>query len=187
MITRIFAVVALALATSACAMGMAEQQATMDNLRAIQAANTKVSVGDFTRGPAVSESDDRSIMIRAGKVIPPNGGTFTAFLRQTLITELTAGGKLDANSPIVITGRLTRSDVDAGISKGTAALGATFVVTRGGMQVFEKAFEVKDEWPGDFLGAVAIPAAMDHYTALYAKLVGALLADPEFRAVVRGS
>jgi hypothetical protein len=35
------------------------------------------------------------------------------------------------------------------------------------------------------LGAIALPAGMNAYTSLHAKLVGALLADEEFRAAVR--
>jgi hypothetical protein len=182
---RILSAIALSLATAACAMGMPEQQATIENLRVLRAADiSPVNVGEFTLAPGLRPETDRSIAIRAVTVSPPNGGTFTGYLRQTLITELTADGKFDANSSIVIGGRLNVSKIDAGIGTAHATLGATFTVSRGGNKVYEKALEVHDDWSGDFLGAVAIPSAMDHYTALYSKLVGALLADGEFRAAM---
>lgn len=179
---RVAAVFALALSTAGCAMGLPQHTATLENIQAMRAAGiAKVGVGTFALAPDLPESMDRTIGIRAVTVSSPDG-SFSTYLRQTLITELTAGGKLDPNSPIVIGGALTESKIDAGIGQAHAVLGANFSVTRDGKIVFSKAFEVHDDWQGDFLGAVAIPAAMDHYTALYSKLVGALLTDTEFRA-----
>lgn len=37
---------------------------------------------------------------------------------------------------------------------------------------------------GAFTGAVAIPDALNHYSALYAALADKLFADPEFRAAL---
>jgi hypothetical protein len=181
---RIAAVLALALATAGCSMGLPQHAATLENIQAMRAAGIpNVGVGTFALAPGLPEGMDRSIGIRAVSVSSPDG-SFSTYLRQTLITELTAGGKLDPASPIVIGGQLTESRIDAGLAEANAVLGANFTVTRDGKTVFSKAFEVHDAWKGDFLGAVAIPAAMDHYTALYSRLVGALLADGEFRAAV---
>lgn len=165
-------------------MGLPQHAATLENIQAIRAAGIpNVSVGPFALAPGLPEDMDRSIGIRAVSVSSPDG-SFSTYLRQTLITELTAGGRLDPSSPIVIGGQLSESRVETGISEAHAVLGANFAVTRDGKIVFNKAFEVHDDWQGDFLGAVAIPAAMDHYTALYSRLVGALLMDNEFRAAV---
>jgi hypothetical protein len=183
-----FAIVVIgALATSACAMGpLPTPQASIENLQAVRAAGiAPVALGDFVLAPGKPKSMDRTLTIRAGIVSAPGDGSFASYLRQTLSAELAAGGKLDAGSTIVISGELTRSDVDAGVSRGHAFLGARFIVTREGKVAYDKPLEVEADWDGDFLGAVAIPAAMNHYNALYPKLVGALLSDTEFKNAAR--
>jgi hypothetical protein len=85
----------------------------------------------------------------------------------------------------VITGFLQESQVDPAISEGSAKLAARFVVMRAGSAVYDKELTVSSKWESSFLGAVAIPAAINEYTALYRKLVGVLLDDPTFQAATR--
>lgn len=182
-----FALAALAsLAVSACAMGpLPAPQASIENLQTLRAAGiAPVAAGDFALAQGNPASMDKTLTIRAGIVSAPEG-SFALYLRQTLTAELKAAGKFDAGSAIVISGELTRSDVDAGIAKGHAVLGARFKVTRDGSVVYDKPLQVEDVWEGDFLGAVAIPNAMNHYNALYPKLVGALLSDSDFKTAAR--
>ncbi len=183
---RITFIAAFALATAACAMQpLPAPQATMDNLQAVRAAAiAPASVGGFTLAPGMPAKADKSIGIRAMSVAAPDG-SFSSYLRTTLITELKAGGKYDPNSAIVITGQLTASRIDAGMDRPNATLGANFTVTRDGTVVYNQPLEVRDEWAGTFLGDIAIPVAQDHYTGLYAKLVGKLLSDEAFRAAAK--
>ena len=182
-----FVLAALAgLALSGCAMApLPAPQASIDNLQTLRAAGiAPVAVGAFTLAPGKPEGMDKSVGIRAGIVSAPSG-SFAGFLQQTLEAELKGGGRLDPTSTIVVSGELTQSDVSAGIDRGHATLGAQFKVTRGGSVVFDKPLLVQDDWDGDFMGAVAIPAAMDHYNGLYHKLVGALLSDQDFKAAAK--
>ena len=183
---RFFFVVIVSTAAASCAMApLPVPQASIDNLQAIRAAGiAPVKLGDFTLGPALSEANDKSIGIRAMIVAAP-GGSFTGYLRDTLASELRAGGKLDLNSTIVVSGELTTSRIDSGMSAPNAVLGAIFVVTRDGNEVYRKPLEVNAHWTGDFIGGIAIPEAERQYTALYAKLVGEFLSDSDFKVAAK--
>jgi hypothetical protein len=92
-------------------------------------------------------------------------------------------GKLDPNSDLVVEGLLTASDVDSSV--GTAKLGAKFSLKRAGKPVFEKTLSVDAKWESTFIGAVAIPDAMNNYYALYDKLTLSLLTDADFKAAAK--
>ncbi|MBI3675317.1 MAG: hypothetical protein HY243_01700 [Proteobacteria bacterium] len=185
-VLRYFLVVIVSAAVASCAMApLPAPQASIDNLQTIRAAGiAPVKLGDFTLAPGLSDATDKSIAIRAMTVAAP-GGSFTGYLRDTLRVELQAGGKLDPNSTIVVSGQLTRSVIDAGMSDPHAILGAIFVVTRDGNEVYRKPLEVRTRWTGDFLGGIAIPEADKQYTALYAKLVSAFLSDGDFKVAAQ--
>jgi hypothetical protein len=171
---------------SGCATMLPSPAVTFDSVRSLRAAGTPpLALGDFTRVPELSEARDRSIGIRADSLQPPQGGTFSGYLRDTFAAELAGAGLLDPNSPWVLSAQLTRSNVSTGGSQSRGELGARFRVVSGGAIVFEKEIVLEDEWPSAFLGAEAIPDAMNHYTALYPKLLAALVADPEFKAALR--
>lgn len=182
-----FAFVAIAsVLLSACATQLAAPTSTFDNVSRLRADSLPaLALGEFTRGPEISEGLDRSISIRADSLRPPSGGTFSGFLRTTIETELSGAGKLDAASPYTLSGQLRRSEVSTGGSMSQAALAAQFRLTRGGAVIYERELTVTDEWPSSFIGAIAIPDATNHYTGLYPRLFSALLDDPEFQAAVR--
>ena len=125
---------------------------------------------------------DQSISVRGGNTLSaPNGQGFATYLRETLVTELRAANKLNDTSAISISGELTRSEVDAGVSTGTATLGARFVVRRTGSICLDKNYIETAQWESSFMAAVAVPTAFNQYTALYPKLAGQLLSDSEFQ------
>lgn len=166
----------------ACATQLSAPTATFDNVQRLrQAGVSPLSLGEFTRGPDLSEARDQSVIIRASSVRPPGGGTFSAYLRSVIETELSAAGKFDPGSSRVLSGQLTRSEVSTGGSTAQGALGAQFRLTRDGEVVFDQEIVVEESWPSNFIGAIAIPDATNHYTGLYPQLFEALLADPGFR------
>lgn len=189
----LFAALALAivgtLGLSACATApMAEPVASMDTLQGLQVSGVApVKVGAFKPDPSLAPGKDKSINSRAAAIKPPTGNSFAAYLGQTLATELNAAGKLDGASALEITGFLTESQLDsAGFVTATGSLGARFVMTRNGTVVYDKVLRVDASWESNFIGAIAIPAAISNYNALYAKLARALLQDPDFVAATRG-
>jgi hypothetical protein len=76
---------------------------------------------------------------------------------------------------------LTKNELSTGIGTGTATLGARFTLTRNGAAVYDKDLVAQQLWDGNFIGAIAIPDAINHYQSLYKNLVEKLLADEEFR------
>jgi hypothetical protein len=147
-------------------------------------AATPMGVGEFTAsGKALSA--DKSISVRGANSVAPTSGSFAQQLRDQLTAELKASGLLDAASNTVVTGVLIENSLDAGMSTGTGKLGARFQVTRAGKMVFDKEIVATSTWESSFMGAVAIPAAINQYGALYQKLVGQLLDDTEFLAAIK--
>jgi hypothetical protein len=171
------------LGLAACAEApLPPPQATLDNIQAIRAANLEpLRVGAFAAAPGKPTEMDKSVAVRAG-VQPAPGGSFAKYLGDTLAAELKGAGKLDDSSTLVVSGVVTETHVDSGMSTAHAALGAHFTLVRGGATVFEKTLRVESSWDGDFIGAVAIPDAFNHYSGLFPKLADALFADPDFQA-----
>jgi len=58
---------------------------------------------------------------------------------------------------------------------------ARLQVLRDGKQVCDKVLTVEDSWDSSFMGAVAIPRAQEHYSALYPKIIAKLVTDADFR------
>lgn len=181
---RLMAVTAALVGATACAMPPLPAPApTAGNVQLARSSGiSPVAVGAFHTTPSLS-GHDQSISVRAGSMAVPGG--FAQYLGDTLTTELRAAGKLDPNAQVVVTGLLTDSHVDSEMPTGHGRLAATFTVTRDGKEVFSKPLTVTAEWPSAFMGAVAIPDAMNNYGALYPKLVAALLTDADFRSAAR--
>lgn len=139
-----------------------------------------LAVGSFAAAPGLS---DKALGVRVSTV-RPEGGSFAAYLGETLKAQLAAAGKLDPAAAIAIAGTLTENDVGAPIGEARGRLGAEFVVTRGGRELLRKRLRVERNWGSSYFGFIAIDKADRMYTALYADLVSALIDDPDFRAAV---
>jgi hypothetical protein len=185
----IAAVSALSISLGGCAMqSLPPPVATLDNIQALRAADVApMKVGGFTPGPGAPTEMDQSITVRAG-VQPAPEGSFAKYLGDTIAVELTNAGKLDPNSNLIVSGVVTDTHVDSGLPAGTAhaALAAKFTLVRSGRVVFDKTLDVASSWDSEFVGAVAIPDAINHYTDLFQKLAHKLFADPEFVSAAHG-
>lgn len=164
---------------------MSAPDPTLDNIQAIRSgALAPMTVGAFVAGPQIRPEADRSLAVRADVLKPPEG-SFARYLGATLASELKGAGKYDPASHLVVSGVMTASHVDSALPQGHAVLGATFTLARDGQVVLAKPLSVEDTFDSALLGVEAIPQAENHYLALYAKLVGRLLTDPEFRAAAK--
>lgn len=156
--------------------------ATLEKLRG--SALIPMQAGKFALAAGKPAEMDRTLSGLRGNSLTPAKGSFAQLLKDTLIVELTAAGLYDVNSQVVIGGELIDSQVDAAIGTGTGRLAARFKVRRVGQPVFDKELAVQSSWESSFLGAVAVPAAMNEYHGLYKMLVAKLVDDPEFRKAV---
>ena len=129
----------------------------------------------------------RSIIIRGSDLHAPKGSNFAEFLGSVFATDLEAAGKLDPESPLVLSGVLTDSGAGENMASGKARHAADITLTRDGATVFAKSYRVDAGWKSDFIGALAIPDAFHQYNALYARLAREVLADAEFIAAAKGA
>lgn len=178
-----FALASLVLLTGCAQITMGTPQPTADNathLKQAQLAETRL--GAFTLDAGKPAQMDKSHSLRgANSVQAPTNGSFAEYIRESLRVELAAAGLLNPQADAVISGVLQDSQLDPAIGKGTGSIRVRFMVTRGGEKRFDKALTARAEWESSFMGAVAIPAAAQQYEGLYRKLVGQLIADPDFR------
>ena len=151
----------------------------------LQHQGNKLEVGQVTAAGGVPNA---RLSVRGSSLegTGPNH-TFSAYLQEALTNELTTAGRLDHNAPTRIDATLTRNELDgSGFSKGKADLGARFVVVRDGRSIYDKTLSVHHEWESSFIGAVAIPAAIQNYPTAVQKLVGKLFQDKDFVKAVDG-
>ncbi|HEY9131661.1 MAG TPA: hypothetical protein VIM98_07865 [Dyella sp.] len=154
-------------------------QASIDNTEVLLAHPTgKLSVGSVDAAAGVA---NRHLSIRGSELTGGPDGTFAGYLRDALMTELKAAGRLDPASTTRIDGTLTHNELDGGAVKNAkAVLGARFIVTKDGETVYDKTLTATHQWESSFIGAIAIPAAFQNYPAAMQKLVAKLFNDPEF-------
>jgi hypothetical protein len=159
-----------------------QHQASVEAIQSLRASGLpSMKVGAFTKDPKMPAQQDKSVVSRSVTVTSPDGESFAAYLGNVLKADLEGAGKLDPASDLEVQGVLTDNQLGTGIKTGTATLGARFILLRKGSSVFDKSLVAQQQWEGDFIGAVAIPDAINHYQSLYQELVEKLLSDDEFR------
>jgi hypothetical protein len=66
------------------------------------------------------------------------------------------------------------------MAKGKGDIAAVFSVTKSGKKIFEKEITAHEEWESSFVGAIAIPNAMNAYPTLVNTLIANLFNDKDF-------
>ena len=157
--------------------------ATVQSLR--QSSMAPTSVGEFVPAATLKAGRDKSVSVRGSSLSSPSANSFSAYLKDALIQDLRSAGKYDAAAGTAISGQLTQNDLNAGgVSKADATVAAKFVVMRNGASVYDKLVSVAHEWDSSFIGAIAIPEAINQYTQMYARLLEKLFADEDFKKAV---
>lgn len=158
---------------------------SMENIAAARAAGIPpLALGTFRLAPGGDPSMDQKISIRTNVLHSPVDNSFAAYLKAALAADLRAAGLLDPASATVLSGELTESRIDVPSGQASASLAARFRVARGSVALYDRELRVADTWTAGFVGAEAVPMAVNHYEVLYRKLTKKLLEDREFRAAV---
>lgn len=181
-LTFLTTVAAMAALTGCASVKMpapAPSAANAEKLRTTKLAPAQL--GSFKLAAGKPAAMDTTLSGLRGSSVSPANGSFAGQLRDELAAELGAAGLLDPKSGIVIEGQLTDSMVDAAISTGRGRLAARIQVTRNGQGLFDKEVVAESSWESSFVGAIAIPAAINQYNALYKTLVGKLFDDADFK------
>ena len=161
--TRLSILLLLSISLTGCAsITMPPPTASTSTLEKLRAANlAPSSVGKFKLAPGLNPQMDKTVTGLRGSSIQGANGSFSQQLREVIIAELKAAGLYDEQSQIQIEGQLSDSHVDAAIGTGTAKLAAIFTVNKAGKKVFEKTVSVDSRWESSFIGAIAIPEAIN--------------------------
>ncbi|MES9970052.1 MAG: hypothetical protein ABW092_08465, partial [Candidatus Thiodiazotropha sp.] len=184
---RITVILFLGLGLVGCAsVKLPAPTAKLETVQTLRFANlAPASVGEFRLADGKDPEMDKRAGGLRGSSVAAESGSFSQQLKDEIVTTLKAAALYDANSPIRIEGLLTDSMVDAAIKVGTGRLAARFIVDRNGSRVYDKELAVESSWPSSFVGAVAIPKAINEYGALYKKLTEKLFSDKKFRHALK--
>lgn len=136
-----------------------------------------LSVGEVT---AQSPAQNESIGVRAHSMKSPKT-TFAKYLQDAISQELSDAKLLDPKSDIQLTAVLTKNDISAaGFITNSANIAARFTVKRSGRITFDKVKEATTEWDSNFIGAIALPRAIQNYPNVVTALLKQLYEDKEF-------
>jgi hypothetical protein len=163
---------------------MGQPAASLDNTVKMRDGGkmAPAAVGAFVLDAGKPASMDQSVGVRgANTLASPIDNSFAQYLKETLRVELEGANLLDPKSQTQITGTLMDSMLDPAMSTGKGRLQAHFVVRQADAVKYDRSLEVNSEWESSFMGAVAVPAAVQNYQLMYRKLVGQLFDDPDFR------
>lgn len=182
----IFLTVLVVAATGCAQVKLGEPVPSMENVAsAKKLAPANAAVGEFSLSPGKPSAIDRAVVIRSNTFYSPYSSSFALYLKENLALELRAAGVLNPAAPVRIDAWLLESDVDAGMQEGNATLAARFTVKKGESRIYERELRATAQWASTFIGAAAIPAAVNEYTLLYRKLISSLLEDPAFRSAIQ--
>jgi len=162
-------------------------QPVIENTVALRDAGIdKVSVGNFTLAAGKDKGIDKTVTARGSPISVEGGGSFSGFLRQALINDLTSASRYDAAAGTVIEGELFENSLSAaGSKKASASLVVRFVVKRNGDTRYDKQVRQEAKWDSSFVGAIAIPDAINHFSEQFRLILLRLYRDPEFLKALR--
>lgn len=178
----------LASALTGCAsQPIGTHQPSLDNVQILKQSNVgDIALGRFELGSGVPAKVDKLVTLRGSRITSPTNDSYAQYVKESLTIELKTAGKYDPDASCVLSGELLRNELNAaGASKGNAALAATFSVTRDGRVVYSRRHDVEHTWPSSFIGAIAIPEAINQYTEMYTRLLRKLFEDAEFLVATR--
>jgi hypothetical protein len=174
----------LVAALAGCSMSAPKYTPAVGNVQRLRdAGEARVKVGSVTAQG--KEAHDESIGLRGSPMRSPYG-SYSNYLREALTQELREAQLLDGNAQIEIGAELLKNDVDAtGFTKASADIQARFKVIRAGATAYDRVKSARIEWDSNFIGAVAIPRALERYPELVTALLNQLYADEDFLTALK--
>jgi hypothetical protein len=172
------------LLASGCSLTAPRYTASLPNVEKLKDAGIQpTQVGAFKSQPA--SDNPKTISLRGSSLASPYNDSYADYLAEALKQELSMAGKLAPDAQIVITGALTKNDINASIGTGSGDITARFMVTRSGTVTYDQVKTIHQEWDSSFVGAVAIPRAQEQYPGMVQKLLSELYADPAFMQALK--
>ena len=158
----------------------------MENIMALREAGIgSTNVGKFELAAGKKAAIDKSVSAR-GSSASAESGSFSTYLRDTLVSDLRSAQTYDPNARASVEGELTDNQLHAaGVSEADAMLAVRFRVRRDGTVIYDKLIDQHATWKSSFVGAVAIPDAFNHFTDQFRLILLKLYKDAEFRNALK--
>lgn len=178
--TVVLLILAATVFSTGCAMVAPQYTSSMDNVQAINDGGSfTAKVGEFKPGTTAEYANP--ISIRGSSLYSPYGESYAAYVAEALKQELSFARKLSSDAKTEITGTVLKNDIDAtGFSVGWASVEARFLVTRAGQVRYDRVKSVRHQFASSFVGAQAIPRAVQAYPVAVQKLLAELYGDQAF-------
>lgn len=175
----VFAAAAVVL-VSGCAVKAPPYQGSINNIQVLQRAQvSSARLGEFTVKAGATGATE--ISLRGNPMTSPVGDSFAAYLADGLKQELDLAKRLDPKSSFEISGTMLGTDIDTAVGTASGYLEARFVVKQDGVIRFDKVKRGESSWESSFVGAVAIPKAMQSYPVIVQSVLSALYSDSDFQ------
>jgi hypothetical protein len=171
---------AVAALLGACSHPAPPYQASVASIDTTSRLGAPIAVGKFGYAPG-REAELNSVGARASSFTSPVNNSYADYFADAAKKELSAAGKLDPASSRVLTGVLLRNDLSAAsMAELHSELQVRFRLADQDKALFEKVIESKRTGDSHFIGAIAIPRALDMYVANIQVLMRNLFGDPDF-------
>jgi hypothetical protein len=184
-IAGILAIMALVLGSSACTLMAPHYTPSTGNVQSLRDGGAYLArVSDFRSEPG--QNNENPLTIRGNTILSPYNGSYAGYLAEALRQELALAKKWSDSADTAITGTVLGNVVNAPVSStGTVDIRVRFAVTRGSQKRYEQVKSVYHEFPSEFVGAIAIPRAVQEYQVEVQKLLGSLYGDQAFIAALK--
>ena len=181
-VSRMASILAIAAFLGACATPAPNYPPSAANAAAASRLNTPIAVGKFEFATG-RQSDLNSVRARANTFSSPVNNSYTDYIANAARVDLESGGRLESTSPRVLSGVLEKNELHAdGILTNESSIAVHFRLADAERIRYDKVVAIDDQWESSFLGAIAIPRAIQNYVVSVQKLIGKLFADPDFVA-----
>lgn len=178
-VKKIASLAILCAVLSGCSIVAPTYNASMDNVTALQkGGDVSAKVTEFTSQK--NKGNENPISLRGNTMRSPYNNSYAAYLTEAIKQELMLANKFSEDSKVDISGELLQNTIDPAISQGSARIEARFVVTNAGVVKYDQVKFAVHDWPSSFVGAVAIPRAIEEYQTVVAKLLTSLFSDQAF-------
>lgn len=171
--------------STGCSVMAPQYSASLDNVQTLKdSGNYAAKVGEFTSGK--DKGNANPISLRGSSLSSPYQNSYSNYLAEAVKQELSLAHKFSSSADVEVSGMLVKNDLDAsGISVGRGEIEARFVVKKDNQIRYDQVKAVSHEWPSSFVGAIAIPRAIQEYPSLVQKLLAALYADNAFLSALK--
>lgn len=171
------------LAITGCSTVAPTYQASFENTQKLKdGSSNQITVDSFK----AADEEVNNLTIRAGNFVSPTNGSYVEYLQKALEQELYDANRFSKNSNVKVGGTLLENEIDAsGFSVGVAHIKAEFTVKENDTLKYKKTHSADIEWPSHFVGAIAIPRAIQEYPKVFTLLLHNLYADGEFMEAIK--